>query len=116
MEAFRLGNLALRFLLELAALTAFGVWGWQTSERTMVKVVFAIGTPVLGAMIWGLFVAPRRRIRGRPVVRWTIEAVFFVLAAAALWTSGYPLLGAVLLTIYGLNRLMLRLAGRSTDA
>lgn len=116
MDAFRLGNLAVRFALELAALTAFGVWGWQASERTPIKVVLALGAPVLGAVVWGLFVAPRRNIRGRPVLRWTVEVVFFVLASAALWTSGHLRLGAILLTVYGLNRLMLRLAGRSTDA
>ena len=50
-------NLALRFLLELSALLAMGIWGWRQSEGWL-RFVFAIGLPVLAAAAWGTFAVP----------------------------------------------------------
>lgn len=42
-------NLGVRFLLELCALTALAVWGWQVSDRVVVSVLLAIAAPLLAA-------------------------------------------------------------------
>ena len=49
-------NLALRFLLELAALAAVGYWGWDAGGPLL-----AIAAVAAVAVVWGLFVAPKRR-------------------------------------------------------
>ncbi|MEZ4995328.1 MAG: YrdB family protein [Saprospiraceae bacterium] len=50
-------NLALRFLLELSALAAVGVWGWKQSDGWF-RYVLAIGIPLILAGIWGTFAVP----------------------------------------------------------
>ena len=95
-------NLAFRFLLELAALIAFGVWGWSLSTGAM-RFVAALATPIAGAVLWGLFNVPGdpSRSRAAPVpvrgmVRLAGELAFFALCAWALATSGYGGLGIAL--------------------
>ncbi len=50
-------NLALRFLLELAALGAMGYWGW-TQHEGPVRWRWAIGLPLVAAVLWGTFAVP----------------------------------------------------------
>ncbi|WP_424991576.1 YrdB family protein [Nocardia nova] len=45
--------------MELAALAALGVWGWKVADATAIKVVSAIGAPLIAAVFWGLFAAPK---------------------------------------------------------
>ena len=56
--AARAANDALRFLLELAALSGLAIWGWTTGP-TGVNVVLAIGAPLAAAAVWGALVAPK---------------------------------------------------------
>lgn len=78
-------NLALRFALELAALSAFGYWGWTRFDGAL-RFIPAIGLPLLAAAIWGSFRVPgdggKPVVRVPGVVRLLIEIDFF---AAAVW-------------------------------
>jgi hypothetical protein len=47
-------NLAVRFLLELAALAAYGVLGWHLGPSLLLQVVLALVFVVLAALVWGL--------------------------------------------------------------
>ena len=50
-------NLVVRFLLELTALYAFGLWGW--SQRTdFWRYLLMIGLPLIAATLWGVFRTP----------------------------------------------------------
>ena len=50
-------NLALRFLLEIAALVAIVYWGF--SQHTGIwRFIIGIGVPVIGAAIFGTFAVP----------------------------------------------------------
>lgn len=53
-------NLALRFLLELAAVFAIGAWGWSVSEGWP-RYVLMIGLPLVAIALWGTF-----NVRGDP--------------------------------------------------
>ena len=74
----RWANLLLRFLLELAALAAFGYWGWTISGGWVARATVAV--------IWATFISPKARIPTGPVGRALLGLVVFLLAAAALWT------------------------------
>jgi hypothetical protein len=50
-------NLAVRFLLEVVALLAMAYWGW-TQHEGLFRFVWAIGLPVVSAVIWGSFAVP----------------------------------------------------------
>ncbi len=58
-------NLALRFLLELAALAALGYWGWVTHDGAA-RWVWAAGLVIGAAAVWGVFRVPGDS--GPPVV------------------------------------------------
>ena len=91
-------NLALRFLLELAALVAMGFWGWSLTPDWP-RFLFAAGVPLFAAVVWGVFAVPEDPSRsGRApmpvpgVLRLAIEIAFFAFAAWALFDLGSPLL------------------------
>jgi len=89
-------NLALRFVLELCAFAALGYWGSQATSSTAWCVVLAIATPAAAIVVWGLFVAPKAKVKVSEPVRWAIELVVFVGAALALAAAGQVVLGIVL--------------------
>jgi hypothetical protein len=98
-------NLAVRFILELAAWGAMGYWGWTQAEGPL-RFVLAIGLPVAAAAIWGTFAVPNDPSRsGRApvpvpgVVRLGIELVTFGFGAWALYDTGSSTLSLVFAAI-----------------
>ena len=109
MAGLRGANLALRFLLELGALTALAYWGFNTHEGALPKVVFGTGAPLAAAVVWGLFVAPKAV---RPVAlpwRLVVEALVFGSATAGLIAAGRPTLGWAFLALVLVNEVLLLL-------
>ena len=79
-------NLAVRFLLELSALVAFGAWGWKQGDG-VIRYVLALGIPIAMAVMWGVFAVPDdpSRSGSAPVVtpgfiRLVLELAFFAVA------------------------------------
>ena len=79
-------NLTLRFLLELAALIAFGFWGWKQTDGWF-RYVLALGIPIVLAAAWGIFAVPNDPSRSGAapivtpgVVRLLLELAFFAFA------------------------------------
>jgi hypothetical protein len=104
MLALKAANLALRFLLELCLLAAFAYWGFQSGGQTMAKIALGIGVPLLAAVIWGFFMAPKSSRRLRDPWRLLAELALFGLAAAALASIGRDVLALALLGLYAVNR------------
>ncbi|QNE19793.1 DUF2568 domain-containing protein [Kribbella qitaiheensis] len=107
-EIWRWGNLGLAFAVELAVLGIFAWWGWHTGAGTPVKLLLAIGLPVLAAVGWGLFAAPKANY-GSPVVTTIVKVAFFGLAGLALWSLDHWLLGAAFVLVVAANLLVIRL-------
>ena len=62
-------NLALRFLLELAAIFAFGIWG-HSLARGGTRILLAVLFPLLFAVLWGVFAVKNDPSRsGKTVVQ-----------------------------------------------
>lgn len=59
MEGIKAINLGVRFLLEILVLVILGYWGFHVSQGTIFKILLGIGTPLLAAVIWGMFGAPK---------------------------------------------------------
>lgn len=87
MNAVKVLLLAVRFALEIGALVALGYWGFTTGGGTLAEIVRGIGTPLAGAVIWGLAVSPKATY-GSPLRRAVFEAVVFGAAAIALADAG----------------------------
>ena len=88
-------NLTIRFLLELSALLAMGLWGWRQSEGWF-RFVLAVAIPIIVAVVWGTFAVPNdpSRSGAAPIavpglLRLVIELAVFVLAIWMLYDMGY---------------------------
>jgi hypothetical protein len=88
-------NLGLRFFLELAALAALGYWGSQTGPLP-VAIVLAIVAPLVAAVLWGAFVAPKARRRLPGARRLLVEIPIFTAAVAGLAATGEWVLAGIL--------------------
>lgn len=95
MRGLRGVTLTARFLCELAMLAALAFWGFGAGDGIW-ALVAGLGAPLLAAVVWGAFVAPRARWPVPAPVRVAIELVLFVVAAAALAAAGQPLAAVVL--------------------
>jgi len=106
-------NLIFRFGLEIAALTAFGIWGWNQADGWL-KFILALGIPLLASVLWGIFAVPDDPSRSGkapfPVpglVRLALELVFFILACLAFIQKEMPVigyfLGFLVILHYGLS-------------
>lgn len=87
-------NLGLRFVLEMAALLALGVWGSRQGEGVL-SIVLALGVPVFAAALWGIFTVPNDPSRSGKspvpvpgIVRLIYEIVFFGFATWSLFNTG----------------------------
>jgi hypothetical protein len=109
MNAFKGINLGVRFLLELCMLAAVGYWGFKTHSGWTMKILFGIGLPLLLAVIWGYFMAPRsaHRLTGIPFT--VMDIILLGSGAVALYASGQVNLAwiyAVVLVISEVLRLV----------
>ena len=90
-------NLALRFLLELAAIVAFGAWGYSLSDGGL-RFIYALLLVLVFAALWGVFA-----VKGDPsrsgktvvatpgVVRLLLELMLFGAATWMLFNLGHTL-------------------------
>jgi len=96
-------NLALAFLLELCMLAALGYWGFTLDQGLAIRVGAGLGLPVLAAVVWGLWMAPRAPKRLQEPLHLIVELLIFGLAIAALYTAGRPQLALAFGVIYAVN-------------
>jgi len=87
-ETAKSANLALRFLLELTALAALAYGGYEATESTAARWTLAIALPAVAALVWGVFVAPKRAVDAPLPVRLLVEATVLGGGVAALAVAG----------------------------
>ncbi len=96
-------NLIFRFFLETAGLVALALWGYSLATGPL-RYLLMIAFPVAAAFLWGTFAVPddpTRRPGRVPVptpgaLRLALEALYFALAVAGLFASGYPVPAVIL--------------------
>lgn len=96
-------NYTVRFILELVGLYAFGLWGWQATDNTFLRIILAVGLPVLAATAWGVFgtVGDSRGQGGKPPIavpgwiRLAVEVAYLALAAGAFIAAGAATAGLI---------------------
>jgi hypothetical protein len=106
LESIKGANLALRFLLELCALVALGYWGFKTGSTAIAKVGLGVGAPLVAAVVWGAFVAPRAPVKPPWVVVLILQVLVFGSAAAGLAATGHPTLALVFGVIVIINAIL----------
>ena len=88
-------NLALRAVMELGIVLAFGYWGYQTGDGTTMKILLAIAAPIVGFGFWGAVDFHQAGRLSEPL-RLVEELVISGLAAGALYIAGQQTLGLAL--------------------
>lgn len=92
-------NLALIFLLELAALAGIGYWGWQADDGAF-RYLLCIGLPLAAALTWGIFRVPNDPGKATVAIpgwlRLILEFTYFTLAVILLALADKPVLAAIL--------------------
>ena len=83
-------NLVLRFLLEMAGVIALGVAGFAVAENGPIRLIAAIGLPLLFIVIWAFVVAPNAANGLTQTRKDAIGTVLLMLAAIALGFAGQP--------------------------
>lgn len=101
-------NLGVAFLLELAVLLAVGYWGFSLTHGAAVRLLTALGGPLLMAILWGVFAAPKASAPLNGVAGVAFRIMWFGVGALAFWFAGTPLAALVLAALYAANALMLR--------
>ena len=100
LHGLRGATLTARFLCELAMLAALAFWGYVVGEGPWAWLL-GVGAPVLAAVVWGAFVAPKARFPVPASLRVQIELVLYAFAAVGLAAAGQRV-AAVVLGVAGL--------------
>ncbi len=109
LSAFQTLNLAVAFLLELCVLAALVYWGFSSGGGLPTRLALGFGAPLVAAVGWGLFLAPRATVSlGQP---WggLLKAAVFLTASLALYAAGEATLAWVFLLAVIVNQALMRL-------
>ena len=97
---------ALRVLLVITTLAAYGYWGWAVHDGWM-RLIWALAAMIVAATVWDVL-----RVRGDGVeptvavpgwVRLIIEAAYFTGVVTSLAATGQPELGIVFAALIGIH-------------
>ena len=105
------GNLAAKFVLELAALAAFAYWG-ATIGSGATAVLVAVAAPLAAAALWGSLAAPRAKRRLPARARVPFELAVFALATLALAVAASTLAAVVFASAVLINAALLTAFGQ----
>lgn len=100
-------NLGLAFFLELAALAALGYWGYQTGNGALMQVVLCVGLPLLTAVFWGAFIAPRAPKKVSKGLRPVLQLIVFGAATIALFAVGQTTLAIIFAALVVINMVLI---------
>jgi hypothetical protein len=106
-QVFHWTNLTVAFLLELGALAALGYWGVQIGGGPVTKTALGVGAPLLAAVLWGLFAAPRAPV-SIPLVKVAVRLLVFGAATLALYATDHRALAAAFAVLVVVNSLLVR--------
>ncbi|MES9504934.1 YrdB family protein [Streptomyces sp. NPDC000609] len=98
-----MANELLAFVVELAALGALGWWGSVVGDGVVFRLMLAVGAPVVAAVVWGLFAAPRARFRPPLVGVLLVKAVVLGSGVYAVHAVGHPEAAVVFAVVVVVN-------------
>ena len=93
MTLLRAANAGATFFLELGALAALGSWGFRTGAGfgPSAAIGLGLGAPLLAALLWGAFVAPKAAVRLPAPLPFMLGRAILGLGAVALFAAHAPL-------------------------
>ncbi|MDM5238622.1 YrdB family protein [Bacillus cereus] len=100
-------NLVIRFFLELCALASLCYWGFQSGRDVFVKFIFGIGSPLLFALLWGIFISPKASFRLPESYRFMLEIILFGVTSVALYVVNQTTIAIILIIVFIINRTLI---------
>ena len=107
MDALKSINVAVRFLLEICVLISVGYWGFKTGSGWFLKTLLGIGVPLLIAVFWGMFGAPKAPYHLSGFMLLALEVIVFGSGAAALYATKNNFLALGFAVIVVVNRILM---------
>ena len=107
-------QLAIRFILELAAVVASGIVGGSIGSPPL-GLAGGVGLATVFIVIWGLFLAPRARFRQPAMVRLVVGTLVMETPAIGLAIVGQTTAGAILAVAILANAVALAASGATID-
>lgn len=83
-------NLLLSFLLELVLLFLVGYWGFHIGEKPLLNYMLALALPVVVAVIWGIWAAPKSARRLKNPAREMLKLALFFAGAGLAYLAEKP--------------------------
>jgi hypothetical protein len=102
-EPLHLLNEGLAFLVEMLALAALAWWGAETGDGLFVQLLLGIGTPLVAAVVWGMFASPKARVKLPLAGVLGVKAFVFAAALFSLDLLGHRTLAIVFGVIAAAN-------------
>jgi hypothetical protein len=102
-QPLHVANEGLAFLLELVMLAGLAWWGSQAVSGIAGRVALAILAPGLAAVVWGLFAAPRARVKLPLAGVLAVKAVAFGGASVAVYSMGQHALAIGFVAVAAVN-------------
>jgi hypothetical protein len=96
-------NELLAFLLEILALLILADWGWHRGASTGTRLLQAIAAPLVAAVVWGLFAAPKARFRVSLSAQLVVKGLVFGAATWALFELRMPVLAVLFALVVVVN-------------
>lgn len=90
-----MANELLAFVIELAALACLSWWGFTAGGSAAARWLLGLGIPAVAIVLWGLFAAPRARVR---LPLWgvlLVKAVVLGGGVYAVYRVGHPVAAPV---------------------
>jgi hypothetical protein len=110
-SALKGANLALAFVVELAALVGVGVWGWHVGSSTVARTLIATVVVVAWATVWGVFLSPKATVPLSQSAKAAGQWLMLGLGAAAFAATGGWTAAIVVAAAVVLNRILLARLG-----
>jgi hypothetical protein len=99
-------NLGAAFFLEIAMLISVGYCGFQYPQNIILKYLLMILLPLIAAILWGIFAAPKSRLRLQQPYRMFFAMILFGVAVFLLYRSGIATLAVVFVILVVINQLL----------
>lgn len=99
-------NETMAFLLEIAMLVALAWWGARSGSTVPRSIALALGAPLVAAIAWALFAAPKAKIRLPMAGILAVKALAFGSGAAAVYELGLHALAAWFLAVSVINSIV----------
>lgn len=90
MQAVKLANTGLRFVLEMCALGLLAFWGYHAAGEGGRGVALGAGVALLFAVVWGLLASPNAPASLSRPMKTGVQMTLLLLPAAALLQLGEP--------------------------